>query len=103
MISGVLLSIVLTSCGFVAQTRGLKEGRAIVVVTYANMVALVVAVLFGVLALSEPLPTSATGISGRLFSLCLLGAGSFLLQDSATHRKPSGVCVCVCIYTYIDR
>lgn len=45
------------------QTRGLKEGRAIVVVTYANVVALIVAVLFGVLALSEPLPQVPQGAS----------------------------------------
>jgi len=89
MVSGVLLSIILTSFGFVAQTRGLKEGRAIVIVTYANLVALLVALLFGVLALSEPLPQSSTGIAGRLASLCLLGAGSFLLQD-AGKRKGSG-------------
>lgn len=63
-------------------------------VTYANLVALIVAVLFGVLALSEPLPQSALGIAGRLFALCLLGAGSLLLMPgsmktkSASHSTP---------------
>jgi lysylphosphatidylglycerol synthetase-like protein (DUF2156 family) len=49
------------------QTRGLKEGRAIVVVTYANVVALIVAVLFGVLALSEPLPKVRACLLARVF------------------------------------
>lgn len=61
-------------------------------VTYANMVSLIVAVLFGILALNEPLPQSWAGLAGRALSVCLLGAGSLLLQDGA-HRRgiPHGV------------
>eukprot|EP00286_Rhodomonas_abbreviata_P026468 CAMPEP_0181308686 /NCGR_PEP_ID=MMETSP1101-20121128/11603_1 /TAXON_ID=46948 /ORGANISM="Rhodomonas abbreviata, Strain Caron Lab Isolate" /LENGTH=331 /DNA_ID=CAMNT_0023415101 /DNA_START=239 /DNA_END=1231 /DNA_ORIENTATION=+ len=74
---GVAGSLVLTSTGFVAQTRGLKDGRALSVVTYSNLIALLVAVIFGLLALSEPLPQTATGLAGRVVALSLLAGGSY--------------------------
>lgn len=77
---GVAGSVALTSTGFVAQTRGLKDGRALSVVTYSNLVALLVAVIFGLLALSEPLPQTTTGLAMRVASLALLCGGSYLLQ-----------------------
>ncbi len=81
-------SIALTSTGFVAQTRGLKDGRALSVVTYSNLIALLVAVIFGLLALSEPLPHSASGLTMRAAALMLLASGSYLLQvgGSPAHK-----------------
>ncbi|EKX48028.1 hypothetical protein GUITHDRAFT_136988 [Guillardia theta CCMP2712] len=83
---GIFLSILLTSTGFVAQTRGLKDGRALAVVTYSNLIALLVAVIFGILALSEPLPDTIVGLAGRISSILLLAFGSYILQGRGEHK-----------------
>ncbi|KAJ1476562.1 hypothetical protein T484DRAFT_1965425 [Baffinella frigidus] len=83
-ILGVAGSVVLSSSGFFCQTRGLKDGRAIVVVAYSNLVALLVAVVFGIFALSEPLPHSTAGLVGRAASLLCLVAGSFALSTQGS-------------------
>jgi len=87
---GVAGSVALTSTGFVAQTRGLKDGRALSVVTYSNLIALLVAVIFGLLALSEPLPQSLSGLTMRAAALLLLAGGSYLLQVSSVPAKAAG-------------
>ena len=46
-------SVALTAGGFVAQTRGFKDGRTLPIVTFSNLVAMLVAILFGLLAFNE--------------------------------------------------
>lgn len=52
---GIGLSVALTAGGFVAQTRGFKDGRTLPIVTFSNLVAMMVAILFGLLAFNEVL------------------------------------------------
>ena len=49
----ILCSVALTAGGFVAQTRGFKDGRTLPIVTFSNLVAMLVAILFGLLAFNE--------------------------------------------------
>uniref|UniRef100_A0A7S0HRA1 Magnesium transporter n=1 Tax=Hanusia phi TaxID=3032 RepID=A0A7S0HRA1_9CRYP len=100
---GIIISILLTSTGFVAQTRGLKDGRALAVVTYSNLIALLVAVIFGVLALSEPLPDTVLGLAGRISSLCLLAFGSYILQGRGEHKHRNQIEMTLHHGTYANR
>lgn len=77
---GIALSVALTAGGFVAQTRGFKDGRTLPIVTFSNLVAMLVAILFGLLAFNEPLPESLAGLFARLAALALVVSGSVMLQ-----------------------
>ena len=62
LIAGLLASAGLTAAGVVAQTRGLKDGSAMVISTVAAVVAMVVGLLAGLLCLGEHAPSTARGM-----------------------------------------
>ncbi len=80
-ILGVVCSLCATSFGLMLQTRGMKDGRAVVILTYANAWAILVAVLFGVFALNEPLPEGTAAFAARFLSVALVIAGTMLLLE----------------------
>ena len=53
---GLAASVSLTALGLFSQTKGLKEGNAVVVVCSGNVAQMVTAIPFGVLCLGESLP-----------------------------------------------
>ena len=53
---GLASSVSLTALGLFSQTKGLKEGNAVVVVCSGNVAQMVTAIPFGVLCLGESLP-----------------------------------------------
>ncbi|CAM6111856.1 unnamed protein product [Calypogeia fissa] len=65
--AGIAASIACSAGGFFCQTKGLRDGRAVVVSTCAAVASIVTGVLVGFLALGEKLPVSSVG---RVF-LCL--------------------------------
>jgi len=69
---GLAASVSLTALGLFSQTKGLKEGNAVVVVCSGNVAQMVTAIPFGILCLGESLP----GI-GFLFGARGLGLGFF--------------------------
>lgn len=69
---GLAASVSLTALGLFSQTKGLKEGNAVVVVCSGNVAQMVTAIPFGILCLGESLP----GI-GFLFGARGLGVGFF--------------------------
>jgi multidrug transporter EmrE-like cation transporter len=81
---GVCASIVLSACGFLCQARGLKDGRAVVVCTYAAIATIASGVLVGVFALAEPLPEGPAALLAWWLSLGAIVAGvSLLVQRGA--------------------
>ena len=53
---GLIGSIALTGLGLFSQTKGLKEGNAVVVVCSGNVAQMVTAIPFGIIVLNEKLP-----------------------------------------------
>jgi len=76
---GIALSVCLTAGGFFLQARGLKDGRAVVVCTYAAISTIATGVLVGILALDEPLPQSTRERAAWCGSLIAIVAGVTLL------------------------
>ncbi|GBG65217.1 hypothetical protein CBR_g50008 [Chara braunii] len=78
---GIAFSISLSSGGFLCQTRGLKEGRAVVVSTCAAVASIVTGVLVGMVALGESLPQSFLLRFIRFLSWMLIVGGVVLLVN----------------------
>eukprot|EP00798_Chlamydomonas_sp_ICE-L_P031634 gene31634-6828_t len=75
---GLGASVMLTTTGFVLQTRGLKSGNTVVVCTMAAVSSMVSGVLAGLLALDEKMPSTPMLQTLRIASWCciLLGVTS---------------------------
>ena len=70
---GVGCSACLTGSGLVCQTRGLKDGNSVIVVTCGNVAQMVTAVIFGVVVLGESLPSNTAALRWWLVSWsCIL-------------------------------
>ncbi|GJP33586.1 hypothetical protein CLOM_g18111 [Closterium sp. NIES-68] len=97
---GIAVGISLSSFGFFCQTRGFKEGRAVVVSTCAAVSAMLTAVAAGMAGLGEDLPSNPRlrmwrflGWSLILFGIVLLVAAKppdlvGLAKADAARRKP---------------
>lgn len=72
---GIAASIGLTGSGLVCQTRGLKDGNSVVVVTCGNVAQMVTAVVFGVAVLGESLPSNSKALRTWIASWSLILAG----------------------------
>jgi len=76
---GIALSACITAGGFFLQARGLKDGRAVVVCTYAAVSTIATGVLVGLVALAEPLPQSGPELCAWGLSLASIVVGVMLL------------------------
>lgn len=92
-VMGIATGVALSTSGFYCQTRGFKEGRAVVVSTCAAVAAMVTAVAAGMAGLGEDLPTNARLRFFRFLGWFLILSGIVLLVAAkpaahATHPKP---------------
>lgn len=78
-LAGVCCSVLLTAAGFFLQARGLKDGRAVVVCTYAAISTIASGVVIGVVALHEPLPQTGLELAAWWVSLGAIVTGVSLL------------------------
>ncbi|RVW52353.1 putative magnesium transporter NIPA9 [Vitis vinifera] len=78
----ISISICCSATGFIYQTRGLKDGRAIVVSTCAAVASILTGVLAGMLALGEQLPSAPDARLSLLFGWLLIIIGVILLVSS---------------------
>merc|ERR1712151_1380734 len=76
---GIACSVMLSPVGLFFQTRGFKQSRAVVVITFTVTASLLTGVLVGLIVLNEPIPQDSTtfalwsaSISSILISLLLL-------------------------------
>lgn len=78
---GIAFSALLTSSGFVIQTRGLKDSNTVVVCTCAAVSSMVSGVAVGLLALGEALPTTQQGRNMRLLAWLCIAVGVAMLAN----------------------
>jgi drug/metabolite transporter (DMT)-like permease len=88
---GGLASFGASLSGVYLQTRGLRHGRAVLIVTYDTLASCVASLVVGMLVLAEPFPTDAQGIFLRILSLVLIFVGIPLLaQQQARLQEAKG-------------
>lgn len=80
--TGILAGVCCSGGGFFCQTKGLKEGRAVVVSTCAAVASIVTGVLVGMLVLGETLPASLFGRLVIYIGWLLIILGVVILMDS---------------------
>ncbi|KAH8936620.1 hypothetical protein BDL97_17G094800 [Sphagnum fallax] len=80
--AGIAAGICCSASGFFCQTRGLKDGRAVVVSTCAAVASIVIGVLMGLFALGESLPGSSFGRYLLLLAWTLIVVGIIVLLTS---------------------
>ncbi len=76
---GAIASLVCAMSGFFLQTRGLRVGRAVPIVTYDSLWACTISILVGLFAFHEPFPTSPLPLFLRTTALALIFLGVPLL------------------------
>lgn len=91
--AGIVVGIFCSSSGFFCQTRGLKNGRAVVVSTCAAVASIMTGVLVGLFALGESIPASTTGRLLLLlaWTLIVLGIIVILLSEKIALMLPRSV------------
>ena len=82
LLAGLVASGGLTAAGVVAQTRGLKDGSAMVISTVAAVVSMVVGLLAGILCLGEHAPSTSRGLLAWACSWAAIAAGVSGLSHS---------------------
>lgn len=80
--AGILAGICCSAGGFFCQTRGLKDGRAVVVSTCAAVASIITGVIIGMLVLGETLPVSSFRQLCLLIGWLLIILGVIILMDS---------------------
>mmetsp|Transcript_1856 Transcript_1856/g.2856 ORF Transcript_1856/g.2856 Transcript_1856/m.2856 type:complete len:371 (+) Transcript_1856:254-1366(+) len=96
-------SMLLTSSGFVLQTRGLKGGNTVVVCTCAAVSSMITGVLAGLLALGEHMPTSGHMQLIRVLSWTAILLGVSTLAGGAEGLAPVGAALAALITLYAPR
>lgn len=81
--AGILAGVCCSAGGFFCQTKGLKEGRAVVVSTCAAVASIVTGVLVGMVVLGEALPVSSFRRLFLLIGWLLIILGVIILMDSS--------------------
>jgi len=79
----------ISGAGFYFQTRGLQEGRAMIIGTYMAVFSLIAAVTIGFVALNEAFPPTLLGVVVRLVCMVVIVIGVAILAwrtDPAASR-----------------
>ena len=90
LLLGGFASLGASLTGVFLQTRGLRHGRAVLIVTYDTLASCVASLVVGMLVLAEPFPTDAQGIFLRILSLVLIFVGIPLLAQQQARLQGVG-------------